>query len=109
MIAAMHVLLAALLLLQSDAGAIQGRDSSDVRRLPGEEIVNLSSSNPGELDGSRVARRPQAPQLTPTSPDAERRDQPVTQDDLRILQRANELLKDESVWNRSDDRECKDD
>ena len=39
----------------------------------------------------------------------EQRDRPVTNDDLRILQRAEELLKDESVWNRKDDRECADD
>ena len=39
----------------------------------------------------------------------ERRDQPVTNDDLRILLRADELLKDESLWNRRDDRECEDD
>jgi hypothetical protein len=46
---------------------------------------------------------------TNTSPQQERRDQPVTGDDLRILARANELLKDESVWNRNDDRVCDDD
>jgi len=39
----------------------------------------------------------------------ERRDLPVTKDDLRILLRAEELLKDESAWNRKDDRECDDD
>ena len=39
----------------------------------------------------------------------EQRDQPVTADDLRILTKAAELLKDEYVWNRADDRECKDD
>ncbi len=50
-----------------------------------------------------------APQITATSADLERRDQPVTNDDLRILQRASELLKDESVWNRADDRACEDD
>jgi hypothetical protein len=33
----------------------------------------------------------------------------VTSDDLRILTDAAALLKDESVWNRADDRECKDD
>jgi hypothetical protein len=51
----------------------------------------------------------QTAQLPPTSPDLERRDLPVTNDDLRILERAIELLKDESVWNRHDDRECEDD
>lgn len=34
---------------------------------------------------------------------------PVTEHDVRILLRADELLKDESVWNRSDDRICDDD
>lgn len=51
----------------------------------------------------------QTPQLTPTSPALEQRDQPVTNDDLRILLKASDLLKDESVWNRNDDRECDDD
>src|SRR4030095_5290505 len=39
----------------------------------------------------------------------EQRDQPVTDDDLRILLQADEILKDESVWNRNDDRVCDDD
>jgi hypothetical protein len=39
----------------------------------------------------------------------EQRDQPVTDDDLRILSKADEILKDESVWNRNDDRVCDDD
>ena len=37
----------------------------------------------------------------------EQRDQPVTQDDLRILKRADEILSDETKWNRKDDRTCK--
>ena len=39
----------------------------------------------------------------------ERRGRPVTSDDLRILTRVNEILRDESVWNRQDDRQCDDD
>ncbi len=39
----------------------------------------------------------------------EQRDRPVTSEDLRILTRADEILRDESVWNRQDDRECNDD
>ena len=39
----------------------------------------------------------------------ESRDQAVTANDLRILQKADELLKDASVWNRHDDRVCDDD
>jgi len=39
----------------------------------------------------------------------ESRDQAVTENDLRILQRADSLLKDVSVWNRHDDRACADD
>ena len=33
----------------------------------------------------------------------------VTTDDLRILEKADQLLKDESAWNRNDDRACDDD
>ena len=39
----------------------------------------------------------------------EARDQPVTEADLQILQRAEALLKDPSTWNRHDDRVCDDD
>jgi hypothetical protein len=61
-------------------------------------------------DVAAVVQQPrQAPQVTATSPELERRDQPVTNDDLRILLKTDELLKDESVWNRKDDRECDDD
>ncbi len=48
-------------------------------------------------------------QITRTSSQQEQRDQFVTSDDLRILVRAKELLKDESMWNRRDDRICDDD
>ena len=50
-----------------------------------------------------------APQLTSTNSELERRDQPVSEEDLRILLKADELLKDESMWNRKDDRACDDD
>lgn len=56
-----------------------------------------------------AAVQQQAPGITATSPELERRDQAVTAEDLRILARASELLKDESVWNRADDRACADD
>lgn len=63
----------------------------------------------GGISHGATIEQERHPQLTPTSPQLERRDLPVTQDDLRILQAATELLRDESVWNRADDRECKDD
>ena len=50
-----------------------------------------------------------APQITQTSPLLEQRDQPVTAEDVAILVRAQALLKSNSVWNRADERECKDD
>jgi len=37
----------------------------------------------------------------------ERRDQPVTEEDLRILQRADAILSSAAVWNRHDTRICK--
>ena len=49
------------------------------------------------------------PQTTPPSPALAQQDLPVSAEDLRILARADALLKDESVWNRQDDRECQDD
>jgi hypothetical protein len=39
----------------------------------------------------------------------EARDQPVTEADLRILKRADELLSDPASWNHHDDRVCDDD
>ena len=36
----------------------------------------------------------------------ERRDQPVTDDDLRVLRRADEILSTAAVWNRHDTRVC---
>ena len=39
----------------------------------------------------------------------ESRAQPVTEADLRVLQRADALLKDPASWNRHDDRVCIDD
>ena len=42
-----------------------------------------------------------------SSPELERRDQPVTADDLRILNRANQILSTPAVWNRHDTRICK--
>ena len=42
-----------------------------------------------------------------TSPELERRDQPVTEDDLRILKRAAEILSTPTKWNRHDTRICK--
>ncbi len=37
----------------------------------------------------------------------ERRDQPVTDEDVRILQRADTILASSAVWNRHDTRVCK--
>ena len=63
--------------------------------------------------GQRAAgqARPSAPppRITPTSPQLEERDQPVTPDDVAILVRAQALLSSSAVWNRADDRECTDD
>jgi hypothetical protein len=39
----------------------------------------------------------------------ERRNQPVTVEDLRILEKADAFLKDESAWNHNDDRQCDED
>ena len=64
---------------------------------------------PGQYVDAQSQPAPQTPQITATSPQLEGRDQPVTADDLRILEKAQELLKNEAAWNRQDDRECADD
>jgi len=83
-----------------------------VRRMKSTLVLGLAAvflvlGPDRDVDGA--VQPPQAPQVTATSPELERRDQPVTNDDLRILLKTDELLKDESVWNRTDDRECGDD
>jgi hypothetical protein len=50
-----------------------------------------------------------SPLLGQDKPANERRDQPVSKDDLLILQRADEILSDETKWNRKDDRHCNQD
>ena len=49
------------------------------------------------------------PQFRPSSPDLERRDQPVSSDDVEILLKAMGMLEHSSQWNRQDDRICDDD
>jgi hypothetical protein len=63
----------------------------------------------GLAAGSQAPATSQAPQITATSPELEQRDQPVTVDDLAILVRAEALLSSAAVWNRADDRDCRDD
>ena len=73
-------------------------------------VVSLTFAVVIAQPASAQARPPaKAPVLTPTTPQAEDRDQPVSADDLAILVRAETLLRDASAWNRADDRECKDD
>ena len=72
-------------------------------------VAAALAPGPGRDVGAAVQHPQPAPGMTATTPELESRDQPVTNDDLRILLKAEELLKDESVWNRQDDRECDDD
>ena len=45
-------------------------------------------------------------QRAEVKPAYERRDQPVTKDDLLILKRADTILSNEKKWNRKDTRDC---
>ena len=53
------------------------------------------------------APNPPKVEFTTSSDDLERRDQPVTDEDLKILERASQILTSATVWNRHDTRECK--
>jgi hypothetical protein len=78
-----------------------------MRRTPALGLVLIAAAI--ALPDATAESRQQLPRLIPTTPAAEQRNQAVTVEDLRILERAAEVLKDESMWNRADDRECKDD
>jgi hypothetical protein len=64
---------------------------------------------PQRFIARRVSTDVITPVFTETDPELERRDQPVTADDLRIVALTRALLANEGVWNRKDDRECTDD
>lgn len=72
-------------------------------------VTMLFGISLGEPADGQTRPSTQAPQITATSPQLEERDQPVTADDVAILVRAEALLSNSSAWNRSDERECKDD
>ena len=63
----------------------------------------------GRAAESQSPASTEAPQITATSPEFEQRDQPVTADDVAIIAHAEALLSSAAVWNRADERECKDD
>jgi hypothetical protein len=46
-------------------------------------------------------------EFSQSSDELERRDQPVTEEDLQILKRADKILSSPAVWNRHDTRVCK--
>ncbi len=50
-----------------------------------------------------------APAMKATSEHYEQRNNPVSEEDVEILDKALSLLADESAWNRDDDRNCDDD
>ena len=56
---------------------------------------------------SDAGQKPPSVEFTTSLDDLERRDQPVTGEDLKILERADQILKSAAVWNRHDTRECK--
>jgi hypothetical protein len=60
----------------------------------------------GAAQAANPPRQP-AIRFSETSPEAESRNQPVTAEDLRILQRADQILSSPAVWNRKDTRTCK--
>ena len=61
----------------------------------------------GSAPESRVAD--EGAVLLPSTDAQEQRNQPVTEEDVRILEKAVGLLTRDADWNREDDRECGDD
>ena len=74
-------------------------------RHPALLVMMLLAFGPARAAESQT----QVPQITATSPELEERDQPVTAEDVAILVRADSLLSSTAVWNRADERDCRDD
>lgn len=62
----------------------------------------------GGVGCSSDSEQIEEPRFQATSPDYERRDQPAADVDAQILIRATEILINEQVWDRHDDRVCDD-
>jgi hypothetical protein len=75
-----------------------------VMRLLGSALVLLSVSIQARSGAVAIGSQNTA---VPTNASLERRDQPVTDEDVRILRRANDILASPVVWNRHDTRICK--
>jgi hypothetical protein len=89
----------------------------------GQRLSRLSTAplvQPGKIDVNRffpsiaresglpgMAKQPPVVNFSQSSDELERRDQPVTEADLLILKRADEILSSPPVWNRHDTRVCK--
>lgn len=65
-------------------------------------VLQLTS---GTAVGQEASKEPA---FRPTNQQLERRDRPVAKEDLEIPVGADEILADESMWNREDDRICAD-
>jgi hypothetical protein len=63
-------------------------------------LLNLPQSN-------AQTKQPPVIGFSQSSDELERRDQPVTEEDLQILKRADKILSSPAVWNRHDRRVCK--
>jgi hypothetical protein len=59
------------------------------------------------VEQNSAPQKPPSVEFTASSDDLEQREQPVTDEDLKILERADQILKSAAVWNRHDTRECK--
>jgi hypothetical protein len=74
--------------------------------LAATAAAGARSSIAQALPNTRTNQQPTVV-FSPSSNDQERRDQPVTNEDLEILKRADKILSSPEVWNRHDTRVCK--
>ena len=75
------------------------------------QLLSLVAVMAGAVPAAKASEAPLIPDRSAYGDPAEfeKRDLPVSAQDLQILGRADQLLGAESSWNRADDRECKDD
>lgn len=97
------------LMLEAKTGSIM--EMTSLRRFVPEYSMVLREWLAAHVRGYTTAsvqpRSGPAVEFSKSSDSLERRDQAVTEEDLRILQRADAILSSAAVWNRHDTRVCK--
>ncbi len=87
----------------ADAGFVLAAETAGTYQIELSAPSGRAAKYAIELDNISTAESRQSGQ---PAPDTESREQPVSEDDMRILERADAVLSAPEVWNRKDTRIC---